>query len=36
MRLYECFGDNGFHTTLITTFGIDFGGCGAAAAITTS
>jgi hypothetical protein len=24
MRLYECFGDNGFHTTLITTFGIDF------------
>jgi hypothetical protein len=24
MRLYECFAENGFHTTLITTFGIDF------------
>jgi hypothetical protein len=24
MKLYESFGENAFHTTLITTFGIDF------------
>ena len=24
MKLYERFGDSGFHTSIVTTFGVDF------------